>query len=157
MAKRKANKWVSVKPDPVYNSLLVSKFINRIMYDGKRTVAMKVFYDMMGVVKVKGDNKDPYQVFEKAIENVKPRLEVRTKRVGGANYQIPVEVGPDRKLALAVRWIVKACAQKKGRPMAQLLAEEILAAYNNEGNAIKTKINVQKMAEANKVFAYFKW
>lgn len=156
MAKVKVNKWRKIKPDPIYESVLVSKFINHVMKNGKKTVAMRIVYDALNIIREKMGT-EPYPIFEKAIENVKPKLEVKTKRIGGANYQIPVEVRPERKVTLAIRWILDACRSRKGRPMAEKIADEIMAAYRNEGTAIKTKINVHKMAEANKVFAFIKW
>ena len=156
MAIKKENKLIREKKDPVYNSILANKFINSLMRDGKKTVAMKVFYDTLDIIGKKME-KNPYEIFEKAIENVKPKLEIKTKRVGGANYQIPVEVRYERKLTLSLRWILEAVKGKKGRPMANRLADELIAAYKNEGAAIKKRTNVHKMAEANKVFAYFKW
>jgi len=156
MAIKKENKLIREKKDPVYNSVLANKFINSLMRDGKKTVAMKVFYDTLNIIGKKME-KNPYEIFEKAIDNVKPKLEIKTKRVGGANYQIPVEVRYERKLTLSLRWILEAVKGKKGRPMANRLADELIAAYKNEGAAIKKRTNVHKMAEANKVFAYFKW
>lgn len=156
MAVKRENKFAREKKDPVYNSVLANKFINSLMRDGKKTVAMDVFYNTLDVIGQKM-GKNPYEIFEKAIENVKPKLEIKTKRVGGANYQIPVEVRYERKLTLSIRWILEAVKGKKGRPMANRLADELIAAYKNEGAAIKKRTNVHKMAEANKVFAYFKW
>ncbi len=156
MAKKKVKPWLRIKPDPVYNSVIITKFINRLMKDGKKTTAMKVFYDAMGIIEEKM-GMNPLDVFNKAIENVKPKLEVRTRRIGGANYQIPVEVRPERRLSLAIRWIITSAQEKKGKPMAQRLAEELMAAYRNEGAAVKIKQNVHRMAEANRAFAHFKW
>lgn len=146
----------SLPPDPVYNSPLVTKFINYIMWDGKKTTAEWVFYEAMKIVEEKM-KKPPLEVLEKAIENVKPVLEVRPRRVGGATYQVPVEVPPHRQLSLAVRWIIHAARGKKGKPMAEKLAQEIMDAYKGEGAAIKKREDVHKMAEANRAFAHYRW
>lgn len=143
-------------PDPVYNSPLATKFINYIMWDGKKTVAEWIFYEAMKIVEEKM-KKPPLEVLEKAVENVKPVLEVRPRRVGGATYQVPVEVPPHRQLSLAVRWIIHAARSKKGKPMAEKLAQEIMDAYRGEGAAIKKKEDVHKMAEANRAFAHYRW
>ncbi len=145
-----------VEPDPIYNSELVARFINNLMWDGKKTVAQKIFYKAMEIVGEKtGEN--PLDVFQKAIENVKPLMEVRSRRIGGANYQIPVEVRPKRQTSLAIKWIIDAARKRPGRRMYEKLAAEIIDAYKGTGNAVKTKENVHKMAEANRVFAHFRW
>ncbi|MBC7332759.1 MAG: 30S ribosomal protein S7 [Synergistetes bacterium] len=143
-------------PDPVYGSSLVTKFINYIMLDGKKIVAEWVFYEAMKIIEEKM-KQNPLEVLEKAVENVKPILEVRPRRVGGATYQVPVEVPPHRQLSLAVRWIVHAARSKKGKPMAEKLAQEIMDAYKGEGAAIKKKEDVHRMAEANRAFAHYRW
>lgn len=144
-------------PDPRFNSKLVSKFINCFMWDGKKAVMERVFYDAMDIVAEKIKDAEPLEVFEQAIENVKPMLEVRSKRVGGANYQVPMQVSSKRKLSLAIRWIRDAVRSGKGQPTAVRLANEIMAAYRKEGAAVQTRENVHRMAEANKAFAHFGW
>ncbi len=145
-----------VSPDPVYHDVLVTKFINKIMWDGKKSKAQRIFYGAMEVL-AKKTGKDPLEVFKKAFENVAPVLEVRPKRVGGATYQVPIEVQEPRRTSLAVRWIVEAARAKKGKPMSQKLAEELLSAYESTGAAVKKKEDVQKMAEANRAFAHYRW
>jgi len=154
-------KWTAsttkLAPDPRYNSKLVSKFINCIMWDGKKTVAQRIVYDALDIIGKKIKDVPPLEVFEKAIENVKPMIEVRSKRVGGANYQVPMQVSSKRQLSLAIRWIRDACRSGKGQPFAQRLANELMAAYRGEGAAMTTRENVHRMAEANKAFAHFAW
>jgi small subunit ribosomal protein S7 len=145
-----------VQPDPVYNSELVAKFINNLMWDGKKFLAQKIFYRAMEIVGER-TNENPLHVFQKAIENVKPSMEVRSRRIGGANYQVPVEVRPKRQISLAIKWIIDAARKRPGRRMYEKLAAEIIDAYKGTGNAVKTKENVHKMAEANRVFAHFRW
>jgi ribosomal protein S7, bacterial/organelle len=144
-----------LKGDPVYHSLLASKFINCLMHDGKKTVAQAVFYDALKIIGGKVADKSPIDVFTQAVENVKPDIEVRSKRVGGASYQVPMRVMPNRRLALAIRWLLMAVRDKKGQPTAQKLATELLNAYNREGTAITRRENVHRMADANKAFAHF--
>jgi small subunit ribosomal protein S7 len=146
-----------LKPDPKFHSELVQKFINSIMVQGKKSVAQRVFYGAMDIVAKKVKDAPPIDVFTQAIENVKPYIEVRSKRVGGATYQVPMQVNQRRRLSLAIRWIRIAAREKKGKPMADRLAEELLAAYKKEGTAIQTRENVHRMAEANKAFAHFAW
>jgi small subunit ribosomal protein S7 len=141
-------------PDFKFNNVALGRFINYIMKDGKKAVAEKVVYDALDIIKEK-IKSDPSVVFDKAIENVSPLVEVGTKRIGGANYQIPKEVRPDRKFILASRWIIEAARNKKGKPMAEKLAEELILASNNEGSAIKKKQDTHRMAEANRAFAHF--
>ena len=141
-------------PDTIYGSITVARFINYIMEEGKKSVAEKVVYKALDILKEK-TKKEPLEVFEKALENVTPQQELQSRRVGGANYQIPVEVRPDRKFVLASRWIIAVARGKSGKPMAEKLAEELLAAYNNEGDAVKKKQDVHRMAEANRAFAHF--
>ena len=145
-----------IPPDPVYGSVLVSKFINKIMYDGKRSVAESIFYGAMDIIKEKTD-EDPLKVFQRALENVKPLLEVKSRRVGGATYQVPIEVRPDRRLSLAVRWLIGFSRARSENTMTESLAGEILDAYNNRGSSIKKKEDTHKMAEANKAFAHYRW
>ena len=146
-----------LKPDPRFNSKLVSKFINCIMWGGKKSVAQKIFYDAMEICTKKIKEVPPLELFETAIENVKPFVEVRSKRVGGANYQVPMQVNRKRQQSLAFRWIIGACREASGRPMATRLADELMAAYKKEGKAIQTRENTHRMAEANKAFAHFAW
>lgn len=144
----------SIQPDFLYRSLKVAKFINYVMRRGKKSVARRTVYDSFTAIKEKV-KADPLEVFEAALKNVGPHTELKSRRVGGANYQIPHEVNPRRRLTLAIRWILEAARAKSGRPMAARLADELLAASQNEGEAIKKKENVHKMAEANRAFAHF--
>lgn len=146
-----------LKPDPRFGSVLASKFINCMMWSGKKSTARGIFYDALDIVKDKMPNEDPIEVFHTALENVKPYIEVRSKRVGGAAYQVPMQVNRKRQQSLAIRWILLAVREKKGRPTAQKLAEELLAAFKREGAAITRRENVHRMAEANKAFAHFAW
>lgn len=146
-----------LKPDPRYKSLLASKFVNYLMDDGKKSVAQKVFYDALDVVKERLPEVSPIDVFTQAVENVKPSIEVRSKRVGGAAYQVPMQVSRNRQQSLAIRWIMLAIKEKKGRPTHESLAAEIVAAYNREGAAMTRRENVHRMADANKAFAHFAW
>jgi len=143
--------------DSRYDSVLVSKFINCMMWDGKKSVATKMVYDAMEVIREKVPGVDPLEVFNRAIDNVKPHIEVRSKRVGGAAYQVPMQVNKNRQLSLAIRWIRIAVREKKGRPTHQKLADELVAAYNREGAAVAKRENVHRMADANKAFAHFAW
>ncbi len=143
------------RPDPLYKSEAVTRFINTVMQDGKKDTARKVVYDAMELLKK--DEKDALEVFETAIRNISPLMEVRSRRVGGANYQVPREVPQQRRVSLAYRWLITAARNKKGKPMAEKLAAEILAAVNNEGEAIKKKDEMHRMADANKAFAHFAW
>jgi small subunit ribosomal protein S7 len=145
------------KPDIKFNSAKVGKFINRVMVEGKKSIAQKVVYDAFEVIKDKEKVENPLEVFETALKNVAPALEVRSRRVGGANYQVPREVRPERRIYLAMTWIIDAANSGKGRKMALKLADEIILASKNEGEAIKKKENTLKMAEANKAFAHFAW
>ncbi|HEY7120116.1 MAG TPA: 30S ribosomal protein S7 [Tepidisphaeraceae bacterium] len=146
-----------LKPDPRFNSKLVSKFINCLMWDGKKTVAQGIFYEAMDIVKDKLKDVPPLEVFETAINNVKPFVEVRSRRVGGANYQVPMQVNKKRQQSLAFRWMLAACRDAGGRPMANRLADELLAAYRKEGKAMNTREQTHRMADANKAFAHFAW
>jgi len=145
------------RPDDVYNSEKVAKFINYIMLDGKKETARGVVYGAFDEIKEKTKISNPLEVFDSAIKNVGPTMEVRSRRVGGANYQVPREVRPERRLALAFRWIIDAARSKKGKPMHTRLADELIAASNGEGEAVKKMENTHKMAEANKAFAHFAW
>lgn len=146
-----------LRPDPVYGSKLASKFINCLMYDGKKSVARKVFYDALELMQKKHQTDDIIEVFTRAVENVMPVIEVRSKRVGGATYQVPMQVKKNRQQTLAIRWILMAAREKKGRPMHVKLADELSAAFNREGAAMTKRENVHRMADANKAFAHFAW
>src|SRR4051794_30398132 len=154
-------KWTAsesiLKPDPRYNSKLVSKFVNCLMWDGKKSVAQRVFYDAMDQVTKKMKEVPPLELFETAINNVKPFVEVRSKRVGGANYQVPMQVNKRRQQSLSFRWILNACREQSGRPMANRLADELMAAFRKEGIAMKKREDTHRMADANKAFAHFAW
>ena len=144
-------------PDPKFNSLLATKIINKIMLDGKKTTAQILFYSAVDLVVSKVEGSEPVDVFTKAIDNIKPRVEVRSKRVGGATYQVPREVTKRRQQSLAIRWMVDAARAKRGKPMAKCLAEELFDAFNNQGAAVTKKENVHKMAEANSAYSHFAW
>lgn len=146
-----------LSPDPKYGSRLASKFVNCMMWDGKKSVSQRIFYDALAVIGDRMKDKDPLEVFTQAVENVKPGIEVRSKRVGGATYQVPMQVNRKRQQSLAIRWILNATRTKKGRPMYRRLADELIAAYNREGAAMTQRDNVHRMAEANKAFAHFAW
>jgi small subunit ribosomal protein S7 len=146
-----------LKPDSRYNSKLVSKFINSLMWSGKKTVAQKLFYDAMDRVTKNMKEPPPLEIFETAINNVKPYVEVRSKRVGGANYQVPMQVNKRRQQSLAFRWVIQACREQGGRPMSERLADELMAAFKKEGKAMATRDNTHRMADANKAFAHFAW
>jgi len=146
-----------LKPDPRYNDILVSWFINQLMLDGKKSKAQKIVYMALERIKQKMPDKEPLEVFKKALENVKPRLEVRPRRVGGATYQVPMEVKPERQTSLAMKWVIAAARARKGKPMFMRLADELIAAYNHEGAAFKKREDVHRMAEANKAFAHLAW
>ena len=147
---------VHLKPDPRYGSRLVSKIINKIMWGGKKTKAQMIFYDAMDLVSKKVQ-AEPDEIVNKVIENIKPRLEVRSKRVGGATYQVPREVNRRRQQSLAIRWLVDSARAKRGKPMARRLADEIFDAFNNQGAAVTKRENVHKMAEANSAYSHFAW
>ena len=146
-----------LKPDPRYNSKLLSKFINCIMWDGKKSVAQRIVYDAIEKISKKIADVPPLEIFEKAIDNVKPYVEVRSRRVGGANYQVPMQVNKRRQTSLAFRWIIGACRDGGGRPMSDRLADELGAAYKKEGKAMNTREQTHRMADANKAFAHFAW
>lgn len=147
----------TLKPDPRFGNKLVSKFINCLMWQGKKTVAQRVFYDAMDIMAKKNKEVPVLEIFETAVNNVKPFVEVRSKRVGGANYQVPMQVNKRRQQSLAIRWILEACRGAGGRPMSERLADELLAAFKKEGKAITTRENTHRMADANKAFAHFAW
>jgi small subunit ribosomal protein S7 len=155
MARRKKEKR-NILPDSVYNSITVAKFINQVMRQGKKTIAKKIVYGAFNILKEK-TKKESLEVFERAIENASPILEVKPKRIGGATYQVPREVQGDRRMTLAFRWIIGAAKSRKGKPMVQKLADELLEASENKGVAIKKKEDTHRMAEANRAFAHFAW
>jgi small subunit ribosomal protein S7 len=146
-----------LRPDPRHNDILASKFINCLMYDGKKSTAQNVFYDALDIIKEKLPGEEPIAVFQRAMENVKPAIEVRSKRVGGAAYQVPMQVNRTRQQSLAIRWLLLAVHEKKGRATALKLADELVAAFNREGAAVTRRENVHRMADANKAFAHFAW
>ena len=145
-----------IAPDARYNSVVISKFILRMMQDGKKATATRIIYDAMDELKAKTD-KDPLEIFMKALDNVKPMVEVKSRRVGGATYQVPIEIRESRREALAMRWVIGAARDKSGHGMGERLASELLDAYNNTGTAYKKKEDTHKMAEANKAFAHYRW
>jgi len=154
MARRRKKEKRIILPDSIYNNVVVAKFINQIMRRGKKTIAKKIVYKAFEIIKEK-TKKEPLEVFEKAIENASPQLEVKSKRVGGATYQVPREVKGDRGVTLAMRWIINAAKTRKGKPMREKLAEELIEASENRGVAIKKKEDTHRMAEANRAFAHF--
>jgi len=147
----------TLQPDPVYGSELASKFINCLMWGGKKATAMRIFYGAMDQIKARIPDANPIDVFTAAVENVKPSVEVRSKRVGGATYQVPMQVGKKRQQSLAIRWIIGASRGKSGRPMFLRLADEFMAAYRREGEAMTKRENTIKMADANKAFSHFRF
>ena len=155
--RRKSNTKRDIRPDPMFQSILVTKITNYMMEGGKKATAQKVISDTMKELKATRKDEEPLSVLETAIKNVSPMVEVRPRRVGGATYQVPHEVAPNRKLSLAIRWIVGAARAKKGKPMAKKFAEGIVLATKNEGSAIKKKQDMHRMAEANRAFAHFAW
>jgi len=155
MRRKKKEKRI-ISPDSVYNNVIVAKFINQVMRRGKKTIARKIVYNAFDLIKEK-TKKEPLEVFNLALENASPLLEVKPKRIGGATYQVPREVRGDRRMTLAMRWIILAAKSRKGKPMREKLAEELINAANNEGAAIKKKIDTHRMAEANRAFAHFAW
>lgn len=154
MARTKKAVKRPINPDPLYESILVEKFINHVMREGKKSKARKIVYRAFEIVKEKS-KKDPLEIFELALRNVGPIMEVRSRRIGGANYQVPVEVRPERRRSLAMRWIIEAARNKKGRPMEEKLAQELIEASQNTGSAVRKKENIHRMAEANRAFAHF--
>lgn len=154
--RRKIKCQRSLKPDTLYGSVEVAKLINYVMERGKKNTARKLVYNSFAIIKEQSKT-EPVELLKQAIEHVGPQVEVRSRRVGGANYQVPHEVRPERRLALAYRWIIESAYAKKGSPMAKRLADEIISASHNEGEAVKKRENVHKMAEANRAFAHFAW
>ena len=155
--RRKTKIKREIKPDALYNSAKISKFMNYVMEEGKKNTARTIVYGCLDEIKDKAKVENPIEVFEAALKNTAPAMEVRSRRVGGANYQVPREVRTERKNALSMKWIIEAARAKKGKPMHEKLADEIIAASKNEGEAVKKRENVHKMAEANKAFAHFAW
>ena len=156
MRKKQASKRI-LSPDPKFGDTLVNRFINNVMKNGKKHLAQTLLYDALDVVGERVKNQSPIDVFKKAVNNVSPVIEVRARRVGGATYQVPTEVRPERRTALAIRWLIGYAQERSDKSMSSKLASEIVAAANGEGNAVKKKEDVHRMAEANKAFAHFKW
>jgi small subunit ribosomal protein S7 len=155
MRRRRAEKR-KIEPDPVYNDLLVSRLINKLMYHGKKSKSQKIVYDAFDIVREK-TGKDPLEMFKQAMDNIKPEVEVKPRRVGGSTYQVPIEVAEPRKTSLGLRWLIAAIRVKKGKPMKYKLSDEIINALENTGSAIKKKEDTHRMAEANRAFAHFRW
>ena len=156
MARKKVTAKREINPDPIYNDLVVAKFINALLYDGKRGIAEKIFYSAMEIINEKG-TEDGIKSFKKGLENIKPLLEVKSRRVGGANYQVPIEVKPARRQSLATRWLIDSARGRGEQTMAERLAMEIMDASNQRGVAMKKREDMHRMAEANKAFAHFRW
>ena len=154
MRRRRPEKRV-ILPDPVFNDLVVTKFVNNLMVSGKKSIAEKIFYSSLEIIESKTKKDEGLAIFKKALDNVAPVLEVKSKRIGGATYQVPVEVSKSRRMAMAMRWIIQYSKTRKGKSMSDRLASELIAAANNEGSSIKKKEDTHKMAEANKAFAHF--
>ena len=157
MPRRKITERRTIQPDPRYNSVLVSKFTNGIMERGKKSVAQDIFYGAMDLIEQQVKDAEPIAVFDKAMEMVRPKVEVKSRRVGGATYQVPVEVRPERRNALAIRWIISFAKARPGKTMSEKLAAELLDAYNERGGSVKKKDDTHRMAEANKAFAHYRW
>jgi small subunit ribosomal protein S7 len=157
MPRRKITEKRTINPDPRYNSVLVSKFTHGIMERGKKSVAQKIFYGAMDIIEKQVTDEEPIAVFDKAMEMVRPKVEVKSRRVGGATYQVPVEVRPERRNALAIRWIISFAKARSGKSMAEKLAAELLDAYNERGGSVKKRDDTHRMAEANKAFAHYRW
>lgn len=157
MSRRRVAEKRPIDPDPRFNSVLVSKFTNGLMERGKKSLAQRIFYDAMDIVKDKMPDEDELTVFEEAMEKVRPRVEVKSRRVGGATYQVPMEVRQVRRNALAIRWIISFAKSRSGKSMSEKLAAELLDAYNNRGASVKKRDDTHRMAEANKAFAHYRW
>jgi small subunit ribosomal protein S7 len=157
MPRRKITERRTIQPDPRFNSVLVSKFTNGIMERGKKSVAQDIFYGAMDIIDQQVKDAEPIAVFDKAMEMVRPKVEVKSRRVGGATYQVPVEVRPERRNALAIRWIISFAKARPGKTMSEKLAAELLDAYNERGGSVKKKDDTHRMAEANKAFAHYRW
>ena len=156
MSRRRSSESRQIQPDPVYNSTLAEKFMNNMMWDGKKTVSQRIFYSALDKIRERGGD-DPLKVFKKAVENCKPVLEVKTRRVGGANYQVPIEVNQNRRTSLAIRWILSNTRGRPEKGMSDRLAAELADAAAQRGGAVKKKDDVHRMAEANKAFAHYRW
>jgi small subunit ribosomal protein S7 len=157
MSRRRVAGRRKIAPDPKYNSMLVAKFINCVMWKGKKSLAQRIFYGCMDILGEKVSDKDALEVLTESVEKVKPLLEVKSRRIGGATYQVPVEVRFDRRTSLAIRWLLQFARERKGVPMSKALAAELLDAYHGEGSALKKRENVHRMAEANRAFAHYRW
>ena len=156
MSRRRAAEKRQVLPDPIYNSVVLNKFINEVMVGGKKTIAQKIVYGALDIIKSNNQSDDPLEYFQKSINNVKPSVEVKSRRVGGATYQVPIEVAKKRRFYLASQWLITAANSRKGKSMANRLAIELISAANGDGGAIKKKDDTHRMAEANKAFAHFR-
>jgi len=157
MPRRKITERRTIQPDPRFNSVLVSKFTNGIMERGKKSVAQDIFYGAMDIIEQQIKDAEPIEVFDKAMEMVRPKVEVKSRRLGGATYQVPVEVRPERRNALAIRWIISFAKARPGKTMSEKLAAELLDAYNERGGSVKKRDDTHRMAEANKAFAHYRW
>jgi len=157
MPRRKITEKHTINPDPRYNSILVTKFTNGIMETGKKSLAQRIFYGAMDIIEQQVSDQEPIAVFDKAMEKVRPKVEVKSRRVGGATYQVPVEVRPERRNALAIRWIIGFAKSRSGKTMSEKLAAELMDAYNERGASVKKRDDTHRMAEANKAFAHYRW
>ena len=157
MSRRRRATKRQIDPDPVYNSYVLAKFINKVMVDGKKSTARKIVYNALEMFAKKVKAEDPLAAFEQALENAKPTLEVKSRRIGGATYQVPIEIPADRRTSMAMKWIIQYSNEKVGRSMEEGLAQELADCFNNQGSSIKKKDDTHKMAEANKAFAHYKW
>jgi len=157
MPRRKITNKHTINPDPRYNSILVTKFTHGIMEKGKKSLAQRIFYGAMDIIEQQVSDQEPITVFDKAMEKVRPKVEVKSRRVGGATYQVPVEVRPERRNALAIRWIIDFAKSRSGKTMSEKLAAELMDAYNERGASVKKRDDTHRMAEANKAFAHYRW
>lgn len=157
MSRRRRSVKREVLPDPIYNDTTLAKFVNRLMLDGKKSTAQNILYGALDQLREKVPGEEPLAVFKKAIENTKPSVEVKSRRVGGATYQVPVDVRPSRRLALSMRWLVEYSRKRSEKNMANRLSSELADAFNNRGNSVKKREDVHKMAEANRAFSHFSW
>jgi len=157
MSRRRRAEKRQVAPDPVFNSYVLSKFVNKIMYGGEKATSRKIVYGALELFAKKVKTDDPLSAFEQALENAKPTLEVKSRRIGGATYQVPVEIPADRRISMAMKWIIQYAREKAGKSMIEGLAQELADCFNNMGSTIKKKDDTHKMAEANKAFAHYKW
>ena len=154
--RRSKPKKIAIKPDPRYNDILLTKFMNNLMEDGKKNVAMNVIYGALDIIKTKNKEQHELEVWKTALHNIMPSVEVKSRRIGGATFQIPTEINEGRRTALGMKWLIQYSQKRSGRTMAEKLAAEVLAAFNNEGSAVKKKEDTHKMAEANKAFSHFR-